>query len=91
MPLILRRGGEVFGLIGESYVDNLMNGEAVEAMGNGRSHCGRFDPRQLMAKLFKFDGLKKDVRDSLEGVKGDVLKGAQREYAVLRTSSIEIR
>lgn len=60
VPYILRpienEGKKRYLLVGESYVDDLINGEAVEAIRAEKPHRGPFNPNQLFENLVKFDG-----------------------------------
>ena len=65
-----------FTLIGECYVDGIMDGEAVEAMRQGMTHRGPLDPASVAMRLFEFRGLGKH-RGSKTGPKEGFQKGIE--------------
>lgn len=90
MSFVSRKEGSCFRLIGECYVDDLMNGEVIDAANDGKSHRGPFALEQLLDKLFNFDTAPEIVRESLSSVKRDVFEAQQTEYKLLRERSIEL-
>ncbi|RSL43367.1 hypothetical protein CEP54_015119 [Fusarium duplospermum] len=40
MPIVIRPLGDCFGIVGDCYVDGVMDGQAIAAMAQGKSLCG---------------------------------------------------
>jgi hypothetical protein len=94
MPFVIRRNGETFQLIGECYVDDIMDGQACDAANAGKAHQGPFDAACFMEKIFTFEDVL-DITDTameiLYDVKKDILRAAQKEYTQIRVEHIKLR
>ena len=66
MPFILRIEGDYFKLVGDCYINDIMNGEVNEAMFRGEWCKGSFDLQLLMNKLYDFGSAPEDMRALLQ-------------------------
>jgi hypothetical protein len=66
MPFIIRKEDSRFRLVGECYVDDIMNGEAVEAAKVGKAHHGPFILADILEGLFNFDEMPEVVPGIVE-------------------------
>jgi hypothetical protein len=90
MPFIIRKEDSRFRLVGECYVDDIMNGEAVEAAKVGKAHHGAFILADILEGLFNFDEMPEVVQELLKDVKKDTLHAVEAEYSVVQESCIEL-
>ncbi|ORX97248.1 heterokaryon incompatibility protein-domain-containing protein [Clohesyomyces aquaticus] len=101
MPIVLRRGKlgperpilqhlDEYGVIGECFIDRVMNGEVVEAANNGKTHSGPFDPRLLMEHIHDLNPLADVCREYYSSLKSEVLELARKRYGKLKVEVINI-
>jgi hypothetical protein len=94
MPFVLRKDAESFRLIGECYVDEIMNGEAVQAMKEGSNLAGSFGVKSLLENLFSFTDLPEraaEAQSTLKSMKEDLLKlAAGASSANLQLTRLDI-
>jgi hypothetical protein len=53
---ILRKHGEMFSLMSECYVDEIMGGKGIEAMKDGEAMRGLFDVKLVVGNVLDFVG-----------------------------------
>jgi hypothetical protein len=68
-----------------------MNGEVVEAAKAGRSHQSPFKLEDLLQGLFDFSMVSSKAQELLDEVKRDILEAAEKDYAVIKESLLELR
>lgn len=86
MPFVVRPKEDHFKLVVECYVDGIMNGEAVEAIKNGTSHNGLFNPCIILDCALKSGDVPEAACEIIEQLKWGVLEAAHREYDILQDS-----
>ncbi|RDI86099.1 hypothetical protein Vi05172_g3670 [Venturia inaequalis] len=91
MPFVLRREEDYFRLVGECYIGNMMDGEAVQAVTHSTMHRGFFEPGLMLERAFRCEGAPKAVRKMIVQLKRDVLGAAGERYSVLKECWISIR
>jgi hypothetical protein len=96
MPFILRKAvsktGEPFHkLVGECFIDGLMDGEAVDAMREQRVHWGPFSPKPLLERLYAFPSLKEDGRQEMKRMMEECIDLNQRSTKSLASVMVELR
>lgn len=90
MPFVIRKKDDSFRVIGDCYVDDIMNGEAVEAANIGKRLQRPFDVAKILECLFEFENISEGAHMILDKVKRDVLDLASKEYETLKESCIEL-
>lgn len=99
MPFILRPrslcsdgdgGLDGFTVIGECYVDGLMDDEAVEAMRRGGTHRGPLDARKSMTEFYKFPRLDDQGRVEMATLIDKALELSDKKYERLEESRISL-
>ncbi|KAL8369894.1 hypothetical protein RB595_000309 [Gaeumannomyces hyphopodioides] len=98
MPFVLRSrslgGGDAglngFTVVGECYVDGIMEDEAVEAMRRGGTHRGPMDARKVMLKFYEFPKLDDKGREEMAALIDKALELADKKYERLETSRISL-
>lgn len=96
MPFVLRKevtekDGILHRLVGECFVDGIMDGEAVNAMKDGRIHSGPFSPRRLFDKLYQCPSLREEGKEMIRRMTDEVLQLYWQKSKKLQLSSVEIR
>ncbi|KLU87143.1 hypothetical protein MAPG_06147 [Magnaporthiopsis poae ATCC 64411] len=101
MPFILRPrslcgngdgdgGLDGFTVVGDCYVDGLMDDEAVEAMRRGESHRGPLDARKVMAEFYNFPRLDVQGRVEMATLIDKALELSDKKYERLEASRISL-
>ncbi|KAL8330526.1 hypothetical protein RB593_001509 [Gaeumannomyces tritici] len=98
MPFVLRprslgggdAGTDGFTLVGECYVDGIMENEAVEAMRRGGTHRGPMDARKVMMGFYKFPKLDDKGREEMAALIDKTLELADKKYERLEAAPISI-
>jgi hypothetical protein len=95
MPFLLRRDGERWKLVGETYVDSVMNGEAVYSLHRGVGHSGLLNTESildLMTKQLLSDekALIEAERDLVVDLVKIALSQSQKQYSKLSLSRIDL-
>jgi hypothetical protein len=94
MPFILRKDAESFRLVGECYGDECMNGEAVQAMREGRNLPGSFAVSKLKENLCTFNDLPETAAEAqvaLKSMKEDLVSLATRaSTAALQLTRLDV-
>lgn len=91
MPFILRRDGDKHRVLGECYVDDIMDGQAADACNNGTVLCKPHGCARVVRNLFTFDDEDEEVREAMERVKKEVVEQTLEQYRKLEMSSLKIR
>ncbi|EPE30488.1 hypothetical protein GLAREA_03455 [Glarea lozoyensis ATCC 20868] len=90
MPFALRRQDGCYTLVGDCYIDDVMEGQAVEAMKMKCSHHGAFDIEKVIDSRLASEWIPEQVRPQVELVRDDLVAAAAKKYSVLQESWIEI-
>jgi hypothetical protein len=90
MPFLLRKTDSLFQLLGECYIDEIMSGEAVEAMQKGQPLRGYFDVGTLATNLFSFNALGKKDKEMMESELTKLLEFSKKEYELLKVHRFDI-
>jgi hypothetical protein len=92
MPFVIRRtDNDCFTLVGECYVDDIMNGEAVDAARLGKGHRGPFSVEDILEGLFYFpENLPRDSWELMSKAKREILELVHQKYDALREAWIEL-
>lgn len=90
MPFVIRKNEGHYNLVGACFVDDIMEGEAVQAMKAGTSPRGLFNPERVLSKLYDFDAFPAEAREVLQEVQEKILERTGKEYDVLKEELIEL-
>ncbi|KAF1960878.1 hypothetical protein CC80DRAFT_501126 [Byssothecium circinans] len=90
MPLMLRKKEALYQLLGECFIDEIMSGEAVQAMQKGELFRGHFDVGNLVKGLFSFEGLEKADEELLQSEIGKIMEYLEKEYRVLKVRRFDL-
>jgi Heterokaryon incompatibility protein (HET) len=96
MPFVLRKvasediSNNLYKLIGECYIDGIMDGETVDAMKEKQNLCGHFVPRILLETLYNYPSLKDEGKELMRKVLNEVLQVDKQVHAKLDISAIEL-
>ncbi|KAF2491461.1 hypothetical protein BU16DRAFT_594392 [Lophium mytilinum] len=90
MPLMLRKKDALYQLLGECFIDDIMFGEAVQAMQKGEQLRGHFDVDNLVKGLFSFEGLEKEDKVFLQSELGNIMEYLKKEYQVLKVRRFDL-
>ncbi|USP74571.1 hypothetical protein yc1106_01845 [Curvularia clavata] len=90
MPLMLRKKEALYQLLGECFIDEIMSGEAVQAMQKGEPLRGHFDVENLVKGLFSFEGLENADADLLQSELGRIMDYLEKEYQVLKVRRFDL-
>jgi hypothetical protein len=97
MPFILRKvvsgdpADNLYNLIGECYVDGIMNGETVNAMNEGRNHCGLFESRRLLEMLYEYPSVRDEGKEIMRKLLDEALQISEQVHARLDVSVVELQ
>jgi hypothetical protein len=97
MPFVLRTflsddaTDNLYNLIGECYIDGIMDGETVDAMKDGCNHCGPFVPQILLEKLYEYPSLKEEGKEMIRKLLDEALQLGEQAHARLDVSTVELR
>jgi hypothetical protein len=92
MPSVIRpTHRDRFNLVGECYVDDIMNGEAVDAASLRKGHRGPFRVEDILEGLFYFPkNLPRESWELMSKAKREILELVHRKYGVLQKTWIKL-
>lgn len=90
MAFILQQEDSRHCVVGECYVDGLMDGEAVIAMREKRRHRGFIDPAEFLSRFLNRSSLGNEEREITDSTLQDVLIFADRKYSELKPCYIDL-
>jgi hypothetical protein len=91
MPMVLRKNDDCYNLVGECYIDDIMEGQAVKAIKLGKSHRGPFNTRDLIHARLASKLIPEKTREPLQRVQEHLMAVGDEKYAVLKETWIDIR
>jgi hypothetical protein len=91
MPVVLRKHEGSYDLVGECYIDDIMEGQAVEATKMGKSHRGQFNIRDVIQARLASKWIPDKTREPLQKLQEHLIAVADEKYAILKESWIDIR
>jgi hypothetical protein len=92
MPVVLRQveRGPKYAFVGQCFIDNVMEGEVVEASKHGEGHTGPFDPALLLDKLHDFSALTEEAQEKYAKMADEILERATAVYGNLKVEVVQI-
>lgn len=79
----------LYELVGESYIDGIIDGEAVDAMKAGRNHRGPFELQVLSKELYKYPSLR-EGKEMMKRLPDEACHLDKQVHARLEVSTIEL-